>query len=174
VVDFSTPTFPSGVWLIARADAALSPISESGSHQGDIDQVRERLHQTSVLAMKGTCLDPDLYRLQDTRAEVRLYTRSTNLNEMVPAILRRDAETTLLDVPDALIALEKWPGEVKVIGPVSPRQEMGVAFPKTSPKLREAFNALFAGLWADGTYARMVRRYYPSVFHYYPDFFRTP
>jgi hypothetical protein len=52
-------------------------------------------------------------------------------------------DTALMDVPVALIALEQWPGEIKVIGPISLQQGMACAFPKSSPNLRRAFNEFF-------------------------------
>ena len=125
----------------------------------------------TVLGLENTCLDPGLYRLESTGAQIRLPDNALKLNEMVPAVLNQEAETTLLDVPDALIALEKWPGEVKVIGPISEDQLMAVAFRKTSPELRQTFNGFLKHLRADGTYERLVRRYYPAVFRYYGDFF---
>lgn len=173
VADYSIPTFPSGVWLVARADASIQPISPSGDLRRDIAMVKDRLDGLSVLALENTCLDPGLYAMERTRAEVRLPPRALKLNEMVPAILNGDAVTTLLDVPDALIALEKWPEQIKVIGPVSGRQVMGAGFRKTSPKLRAAFNKFFAGIQADGTYNDLVRKYYPAVFNYYAEFFLT-
>jgi ABC-type amino acid transport substrate-binding protein len=90
---------------------------------------------------------------------------------MAPAILRGDAETSLLDVPDALVALEKWPAKIKVIGPISEPQVMGVAFRKESPLLREAFDRYLAAIRADGTYRRLVEQYYPAVPDYFPEFF---
>ncbi len=171
VIEFSNPTFPSAVWLIARAESNLSPIQPSGSLDGDISLVKTSLDGYSVLALKSTCLDPGLYRMSETKAEIRLPNKQLKLNEMAPAILNHEAETTLLDVPDALIALEKWPGELKVIGPISQNQVMGAGFRKTSPKLREAFNDYLEQIRRDGTYNQMVKRYYPSVFVYYADFF---
>ncbi len=147
VVDFSTPTFPSGVWLLARANAALSPIQPSGDRQNDVELVRGHLRDRSVLALESTCLDPKLYRIAETGADVRLLGPGRQLNEMAPALLKGKAETTLLDIPDALIALEKWPGELKVIGPVSGVQRMAVAFRKDSPELRAAFNRLLKIVW---------------------------
>jgi ABC-type amino acid transport substrate-binding protein len=171
VVSFSAPTFPSAVWLIARAESPLSPIKPSGSLEQDILKVKGSLSEISVLALESTCLDPHLYRMYDTEAEIRLPAKTLKLNEMAPAILNDEAETTLLDVPDALIALEKWPGQLKVIGPISPNQNMGVAFRKDSPKLRAAFNEYLAMIRKNGTYNRLVEKYYPSVFLYYDDFF---
>jgi ABC-type amino acid transport substrate-binding protein len=171
VADFSTPTFPSGVWLIARADASLSPIRPSGSLTRDIRLVKAAIGGRSVLALENTCLDPRLYAVAETGAEVRLLPHVRNLNEMAPAVLRGDAEASLLDVPDALVALEKWPGEIKVIGPVSEAQLMGVAFRKESPQLREAFDRYLAALRADGRYRTLVEKYYPAVPDYFPEFF---
>lgn len=170
IVDYSVPTFITQVWLVTRADSSIRPIRPSGHIQEDITMVKALLKGHSVLGVKNTCLDPSLYRLKEAGAEIKFY--EGNLNELAPAVLNRVAETTILDVPDALIALEKWPGRIKVIGPVSPIQEMGCAFAKTSPRLREAFNRFFEKCKKDGTYVRLVRKYYPSVFDYYPEFFK--
>lgn len=172
IVEFATPTFPSGVWLMARADSVLQPIKPSGSMDSDISVVKKHLQGRSVLALESTCLDPNLYAMDKTGADVRLLGKGRQLNEMAPAMLNDKAETTLLDVPDALIALEKWPGELKVIGPISGKQEMGPAFRKDSPKLRAAFNEYFEQIQKDGTYFKMVEKYYPAVFMYFPDFFK--
>lgn len=173
VVDFSDDYFPSAVWLIARSDSPLSPITPSGSIEQDIKQVKALLKGVDVLAMKHSCLDPDLYDLYDSPANIILPSGSRKLNEMIPAILNNDAETTLLDVPDTLIALQRWPGEIKVIGPISQQQRMAVAFRKNSPELREAFNLYLRQLKKEGAYNQLVKKYYPSVFHYYGDFFNT-
>ena len=63
-----------------------------------------------------------------------------SLNDLAPAVIQGEAELTLLDVPDALVALEKFPGKIKVIGPITEQQYMGCAFAKTSPELQKAFN----------------------------------
>ncbi len=171
LIAFSDHYFPSAVWLIARRDSHLQPITPSASLDTDIKAVRQLLPGLQVLAMKQSCLDPDLYRLYDTGANVILPTKQLQLNEMVPAMLNDEAETTLLDVADTLIALEKWPNEIKVIGPISPEQLMGVGFRKDSPELRKAFNQWLAKIRADGTFNRLVQKYYPGVFHYYRDYF---
>ena len=173
VVDFSNPTFPSGVWLVARAQSSLRPITPTGSLEADIRKLKQLMRGRSVLALENTCLDPGLYDIAKTGARVKLANSTLQLNEMAPAVLNGDAETTLLDVPDALIALDKWPGELKVIGPVSGNQEMSVAFRKSSPKLRAAFNQYLEKVWRDGSYIKLVQRYYPGVFDYYRDFFET-
>ncbi|WP_261816929.1 transporter substrate-binding domain-containing protein [Vibrio gallicus] len=174
LVDFSDDYFPSAVWLVARSDSSLTPIKPSGSIEQDIKQVKAMMRGHDVLAMEQTCLDPHLYQLHKTGANIILPEHARKLNEMVPAILNHDAESTLLDVPDTLIALEKWPGEIKVIGPVSSPQRMAAGFRKDSPKLREAFNQYLKQIKKDGTYNHLVEKYYPSVFYFYGDYFATP
>lgn len=169
VVDYSIPTFPAQVWLVARADSTMNPIKPTGNMNKDIAQVKQLLKGHSVLGKAKTCLDPCLYGLAKIGAEVKLF--SGNLNDLAPAVIKGEAESTILDVPDALIALEKWPGKIKVIGPVSLMQEMGVAFAKTSPVLREAFNRFFENCKADGMYQHLVKKCFPAVFRYYPAFF---
>jgi len=171
VVIYSEPTFPTGVWLVARADSPIKPIKPSGDVETDIKQVKALLRGHSVLAMKGTCLDPELYDLGEAGADIRLYTKSQNLGEMAPAIMNDEAEATILDVPDAMVALQKWPGEIKIIGPISKPQLMGVAAAKSSSALIGEFNRFFQKLWKEGAYERLVRKYYPSVFIYMGDFF---
>jgi len=175
VVAYAEPTFPSGVWLVAQAEHELRPIRGSGDPAADVTEVKSLLAAQHVLTMPNTCLDADLYGLHETGAEVEIYDRSTNLNEMVPAILggRMTSRLTLLDVPDALIALQKWPGRIKVIGPVSGEQFMAPAFRVDAPELRKAFESYIDGLKADGSYRALVEKYYPSVFLHFPDFFES-
>ncbi|MFT6927928.1 MAG: membrane-bound lytic murein transglycosylase MltF [Psychromonas sp.] len=173
VIDFSDDYFPSAVWLVSRSDSDLQPIQPSGSIAQDIAQVKSLLKDRDVLAMKQSCLDPSLYNMELTGANIILPIKERKLNEMIPAILNNDADSTLLDVPDTLIALEKWPGEIKVIGPISFEQRMAVGFRKESPELRKAFNAYLKQIRANGTYNKIVQKYYPSVFHFYPKFFAS-
>ncbi len=169
IVNYSTPTFPTQVWILARADSHMKPIKPSGDTDRDIASVKALLKDRTILGLAKTCLDPSLYGIKDTGARIKLF--EGNLNELAPAVINGDADATLLDVPDALIALEKWPGEVKVIGPVSHKQNMGFAFAKTSPRSLDAFNRFFKECKNNGTYLRLVRKYYPAVFTYYPEFF---
>ena len=169
-LDFSVPTFPSQIWLIARADSSMKPIKSARNLEKDVATTRALLKGKKLLALPKTCLDPEGNKLEATGAEVVLY--DGNLNEMAPALVNNKAELTILDVPDALIALEKWPGKIKIIGPTSGKQLMGVAFPKESPLLREAFNEFFRKIRKDGTYDRIVKKYYPTVAFHFPEFFR--
>ncbi|GAD76664.1 putative bacterial extracellular solute-binding protein [Vibrio azureus NBRC 104587] len=171
VIAFSDDYFPSGVWLVARTDSSMKPIKPTGSIQKDIRQVKGLLKGRTVLAMEHSCLDPNLYDLYETQADIIFPDGRRHLNEMVPAIMKNDAESTLLDVADTLIAMEKWPGEIKVIGPISEHQRMAVAFRHNSPELRIAFNQYLNKIKQDGTYQELVEKYYPSIFYFYNDYF---
>lgn len=170
IVDFSEITFPTGIWLLARADSPLQPIKPTGEIKKDVELVKQALAGVSVLGLKDSCLDPNLYALNGTGATIETFPANRDLNEMIPAVMARMTDTTLMDVPVALIALEKWPGQIKVIGPVSPDQGMACAFAKTSPKLSQAFETFFKELKGSGNYKRLVQKYYPSLFIYYPEF----
>ena len=171
LADFSDDYFPSAVWLIARADSDLQPIIPSSSINQDIINVKQLIKGKDVLAMEHSCLDPNLYDLYNTEANIILPNRELLLSEMVPAVLEKYAETTLLDVADSLIALEKWPTEIKVIGPISQRQKMGAIFREGSPELRQAFNQYLADIKHDGSYLQLVEKHYPSAPYFYQDYF---
>ena len=121
------------------------------------------------MGVPSTCLNPTLYQLEKTKAQ--LVVKNVRLDEIAPRVIHGETELALLDVADAMIALQKWPGKVKVIGPMSPRQKMGVAFRKDSPHLRDAFEAFLADAKRDGTYKRLIRTYFPEAPVYFPDFF---
>lgn len=169
VVTFSKPTFPNQVWLVARADSPLVPITPSQDLAADIAAVKQLISGRSLLGKAGTCLDPALYDLAKITEKILLFPGS--LNDLAPALLQGEAELTLLDVPDALVALQKWPGKIKILGPVSARQDMAVAFPKDAPALAARFDEFLARIRKDGTYLAMVHKHYPFVRTYYPDFF---
>ncbi|MEH6452091.1 MAG: transporter substrate-binding domain-containing protein [Psychromonas sp.] len=168
IFDFSDPYFYSAVWLFARADSAMQPITPSGSTKKDIINVKAQLKGHSVLTVEQTCLDGGLYDLQATNAHV---IASDKYHNLIPAILDNNAESTLMDVADGLAILDKWAGEIKVIGPISEVQSMGVVFSKKSPKLRAAFNKYLRRIRDNGIYAQLVKKYYPNVFYFYPEYF---
>ncbi|QEM69623.1 transporter substrate-binding domain-containing protein [Geobacter sp. FeAm09] len=166
---FSEPVFPSQIWLVALAESKVRPIKPTGSVDRDIAVTKGLMKGKSVLALEKTCLDPALYKLSETGARVVCF--KGKLNELAPALLKKEAEMTILDFPDALIALEKWPGRFKVVGPISRKQMMGVAFPMDAVKLHAAFNRFLDKSKRDGSYLKIVKRYYPSSVRYFPDFF---
>ena len=170
VVDFATPTFPNQIWLIARADSPVRPIKPTRNLMKDIQLTKALMKGRTVLTMEKTCLDPALYDLAATGAKI--ICRTGNLNEMAPAVLNKDGDLTILDVPDALVALDKWKGKLKIIGPVSDRQKMAAAFSKNSPKLLQAYNAFIRKAQHDGTYLALIKKYYPTAPSYFPEFFK--
>lgn len=168
VVDFSDDYFFTAVWLFARTDSTMQPIIPSGSLEEDITQVKLQLQERDVLTVKHTCLDAELYDLQSAGANIIPKDKFSNL---IPTLINNKAESSLLDVADGLIALDKWAGEIKVIGPISKIQSMAVGFSKSSPKLRFAFNEYLKQIRRDGTYEKLMNKYYPNVYHHYSDFF---
>jgi len=56
VVDFSTPVFPTQVWLVARADSSLKPVKPSGRLDRDIGRVKALLRGRPVLGKLDTVL----------------------------------------------------------------------------------------------------------------------
>jgi ABC-type amino acid transport substrate-binding protein len=171
VVLFSKPTFPSQVLLLAPADSKLTPIKGSKNLAADITESKGLIGKNSLLVMERTCLDPANYGLKGVGIDLKTYTKSTNLNEMVPALLNKEADLSLLDVPDAILDLKKWAGKIKVIGPVSEHQDLAAAFPKDAPDLRNKFNEYLAKIKADGSYDKLVDKYYPGIRRYFPEFF---
>jgi ABC-type amino acid transport substrate-binding protein len=168
VVAFAEPTFPTQVWLMSRADSPVSPIKPTSSLAEDIVQTKSVLGGKALLGKLNTCLDPSLYDIEQTGAEISLFDGA--LNELAPAVVNNESEFTLLDVPDALVALEKWSGEIKVIGPVSEEQFMAPAFRRGDTELLSAFNRYLAELKASGAFDDLTLRYYPLVVDYFPDF----
>ncbi len=169
VVAFSLPTFPNQVWLVARADAPVQPIVPSGDLDADIATVKQLVSGKTVLHMPNTCLDAALYNLSAVGAVPVDF--SGSLNDLAPALIDGKAELLLLDVADSLVALEKWPQQIKILGPLSEPQVMGVAFSKSSPELLDEFDRFFEIIRKDGSYRRMVKRYYPQVLVYFAEFF---
>ena len=170
IVSFSRQTFPSGIWLIARSDSRLAPITPTGNISNDIEMVKKQLAGVTVLGLQGSCLAPSLYGIDKTGAKLRFFPPENDLEEMIPSVIAHNADATLIDVPVALVALTRWPGEIKVIGPVSLPQEMACAFSQDSPKLKAKFDSFFQQFKKNGQYRKLVEKYYPSVFTYYPDF----
>ena len=172
VIDYSVPTFPSAVWLLARSDSRVRPIVPSGDLATDIQATKQKLSLGTTFVMDNSCLDPTLYALDGKGFRLERFTKSTNLNDIVPALLKKESEMTLLDVPDIIVAMEKWSSQIKVIGPVSGEQLMGAGFRKTSPALRQAFNEFFVKIQDDGRYMRLVQKYYRSAPRYLPNYFK--
>ena len=132
------------------------------------------MKEGSTLVSENSCIDPRNYDLQDKGYHLVYFDSRANLilNDVIPAMLKGESEMALLDVPDLIVGMEKWPGQIKVIGPISEAQAMGVGFRKSSPALRDAFNEFFVGLRKDGTYMKLVDKYFRAAPRYFPAFFK--
>lgn len=171
LIDYSSPTFPSVIWLLSRADYKARPIKPSGNLARDIEATKAKLASGSTFVMDNSCIDPKLHDIEGKGFHLLRFTKSTNLNDIVPAVLKRESDMTLLDFPDILVAMDKWPGQIKILGPISEEQRMAAGFRKTSPELRKAFDEFLARIQRDGTYLKLVRKYYPSAPRYLPAYF---
>lgn len=169
VVAFSQATFPNQVWLVARADAKVEPIEPSGDPEKDVEQVKARSKHLSVLCVPGTCLDGRQYKLDQAGANLVDYTGK--VSDIVAVVVQGQSQALLQDAPDAMVSLQKWPGQLKVIGPVSPVQQMAAAFAPSSVRLRQEFNNFLTQLKSTGRYRKMAQKYYPTVVGYFPKFF---
>lgn len=173
VLLYSDPVLPSQVLLVAPAESDLQPIEDGADLAADMANTRKAIGSRSLLVMDRTCLDPTNYGLDNVGIDLKAYNKSANLNEMVPAMLNKEAELTLLDVPDAILDLRKWAGKIKIIGPISGQQMLATAFPKDAPALRDEFNAYLHDVKASGVYDRLVDKYYPGIRRFFPEFFAT-
>lgn len=171
ILSYSEPTFPTQVWCIAGADFPSPPINGSNDIKKDIRAVKQLLRGKRIMGKEGTCLAPGLYGIDATVGQIINF--PGNLNDIAPALIKNSADVALLDVPDALVALEKWPGKIKVLGPLSEKQIMGAGFRKQDTDLRKEFNSFFESLKGSGEYKKLVKKYYPAVFKYFDSFFKN-
>jgi len=161
IVRFSIPTFPTQVWLMTRAELPLVPITPSGHTEEDILAVKKQLKGRSVAGAKDTSIDPALYGLEEFGAHIIHY--GSSAHDHIGALLQGNTDTILTDEPDALVLLGIWPGKLKVIGPISDKQRIAVAFAPESEELLEAFNAFLHSCMNDGSYDVIINRYYPEA-----------
>jgi len=169
VVNFSTPTFPNQIWLVVRSDSPIRPIKPTKNIEKDIALTKALMKGRTILTLEKTCLDPALYNLSATGAKIINF--KGKLNEIAFAMINKDADMTILDVPDALVALDKWKGKMKILGPVSDKQLMAAGFAKDSHQLLEAYNVFIKKAQSDGTYLKLIKKYYPTAKTYFPEFF---
>ena len=127
----------------------MKPIKPSGDIRQDIELTKNLLSGRKIFDVPNTCLDAGLYNLREKGPVVEHF--KGGLNDIAPAVIAGKAEMTLLDVPDALVALEKFPQELKIIGPLSEEQGMGVGFAQGSPELQQEFDSFFGEIWSKGS-----------------------
>lgn len=168
VLAFSSTTFPTQVWLISPHDHNQRPIKPCGYIPEDIRKTIAMVKGLTVMGVERTCLDPYLYGLGDEGAKIVPFEGDTS--DLVPAMLGGLSDLLILDVPDVLVALSHWQGRIKVLGPISPEQNMAVAFSLKDQDLLLKFEAFYGQLVASGEYRGMVTNYYPSLFLHFPSF----
>jgi len=169
ILNFSTPTFPTQIILVAGAKSSLKPIKPSGNVARDIERVKGWTRNRTILGVEKTCLDPSLYGIHEAGAKVRNFTGE--IDDIAAAVVQGEAETAIMEMPDALLALKKYPGKIKIIGPLSPIQKMAAGFAKDAPLLLAEFNKFLAQSKKDGAYRQLVKKYYPSALGLYGAFF---
>lgn len=91
------------------------------------------------------------------------------MNDLAAALVKGAAEISILDVPDSLIALSKFPGKIKILGSITGKQDMGFGFSKESPNLLASFNEFLGELKSSGELTRMILNYYPGIDRYFPE-----
>jgi ABC-type amino acid transport substrate-binding protein len=169
IINFSTPYIPTAVWVLSRADSDLVPIRASGNVQEDVAASKALLKGKKVLGVPNTCVDPALYGLPDTTP---VYLKGGGLNDLAPAVVKGDCELTILDVPDCLVALMTYPGQIKVLGTITDGQEMAFGMSKDSPDLLASFNGFLKKLSDEGKLSELILRYYPNMKDYFPNLFK--
>jgi ABC-type amino acid transport substrate-binding protein len=170
VLNFSSPTFPTQIVLVAPAKSTIRPIKPSGNINKDIGRVKKLTKHKTSLGVQNTCLDPALYNLKEEGAKIINFTGA--LSDLPSAVIKGESDTAIMEMPDALLALKKYPGKIKIIGPLSPTQEMAAGFAKDSVQLRNEFKTFLSQIKKDGTYLKIVKKYYPSAPEFYPAFFK--
>ena len=162
--------------MVAGACAVpVQPIKPGGNRDEDIRRTKALLSNGTTFVMDDSCLDPRLYDIEGKGFKLKRFTGSSNLNDIVPAMVKQESDMTLLDVPDVLIAMEKWSGSIKVLGPISEEQRMAAGFRRPRPSFgRHSMNFSRASstgrhLHAPGKkYFRAAPRYLPEFFHEIP------
>jgi ABC-type amino acid transport substrate-binding protein len=94
------------------------------------------------------------------------------LNDLAGVVIKGDSEVIILDAPDTFVALQKWPGQIKILGPVSEKQTMACAFRKEDREMLESFNQFLKEIQESGFYMKLIEKYYPAAPIYFPEFFQ--
>ncbi len=169
LVDFSDPIFPTQVLVVASLSSNMQTVKTSDFEQEYKDTVSQ-LKGNRVACLMGTSLDLAEYNIDRDGYEVVPFDGS--VDDIIPAVIQGKADAGLVDIGDALIAMQRWPGKFKIIGPITDLQYIGVAFRKSSPELKDRFNQFYAESKQNGRYMELVQKYYPFMIEYYPEFFK--
>ncbi|RUM37063.1 MAG: hypothetical protein DSY58_04420 [Desulfobulbus sp.] len=136
ILDESLPAYPTGVWSTYQAEPTFTPITPFEEVFPDIKNTKSRLADRN------------------------------SLNVLIPSILKKPAETTLLDLPYALIARQEYSDDVKILGPITRTHVMGVVFLQSFPNLYRKFNSVPLNISYNTPYLKQVKKYYLSILHF--------
>jgi len=164
-IDFSQPYFPTAVWVIARCGCPVASIPPTGDISRDIAAMKKVICGMQILGIPNTCLDPTLYGIP--AADIA-YKPGLQLNDLPPALVKREFDIALQDVPNAIEALQKYPGKISVVGAVSEPQAMAFGMSKDNPELLRSFNAFLDDLRKSGRLRQLILHYFPLIGHYFP------
>lgn len=159
IVNFSDSTFRSKIWLVGHK--SMHKKLPPNFNQFNRVQVLEFASKFQVIGQANTSLDPSLYGIE------KFQEFDGSINDYINLVMNlKENKLAVLDFPDAIITLRKAPEKLIVIGELSGPQFMAAAFRKESPKLLESFNNFLKEIKKNGTYDRLVKRYYPELKFY--------
>ena len=156
--------FSDSIWRSSSRLVALSQTAQHFAAQQGRDVALDRLREARIVAIADS--QQFLY-LQTLAAENRLTLIAAKTMADIVVLLRTDkADFCLLPVLSAYALIgREAPGQFEFFGPAEARHGLGgsvhIALPKGDEALRLGVNKAIAALRADGSYHRIVRRYFP-------------
>jgi polar amino acid transport system substrate-binding protein len=161
--------------LSGRADAAVSAIYITPERKKAVDFTDSYYAGGLVVLTKKDSSVKTLKDLDGKRVTVQVGTKSVNyLQEHYPLVHRVEVEKNqemfnLVDIgradaavtgkPAAKLFAQKNPG-FTVLDEQITTEEYGIAISKQEPKLTQAFNAALKAIKADGTYQKLVEKWF--------------
>jgi len=143
-VDFSDGYYQSDFLFMVPADSKLT---------GGADMDKK------VIAVKTATTGEAYVKKHFPNAEVRSFPNGENA---YLEVMSGRADASLQDKPNVLYFIKiNGDGKVKGVGGAMQAEDYGIAFPKGS-QLREKVNAALAKIKADGTYAKIYRKWFDA------------
>lgn len=142
VVDFTDPYFSAGLVVMVRKD------NTAIQHPGDIagKRVAVQVGTKSVALLKDTY--PTVQRIEVEKNE-----------EMFNSLESGRADAVVTGKPAALL-YAKTRGTTRVLAEPLTREDYGIAVSKRQPELRDSLNKALAAIKADGTYDRVMEKWF--------------
>lgn len=156
--------FSAGIWRSSSRLIARRPVAERFTMLLGGEPTLDNLRHARVLAVDQT----QQYRYLGSQAEERglQLTAVQTLGEGMDRLRQGQADFFLLPVLSAYAMISgQADGDVEFVGPPVTEHGLGgtvhIALPKGRDDLRHSVDQAIAALRADGTYTRIVRRYFP-------------